>query len=170
MGIWKRTINPMDMEDNYEDEAYEEPAKTDFRKQDKYEAAAQYSEEEDYGTRRPNKVIEMPETRRAPGGAKQEMLLFKPSKYTDSHRVIELLKSRRGVIINLADLDKESAQRILDCIGGGVFALGADIKRVDRSIFIVVPSTMNLQGYDKMSDKEAIVTDDQQEEFKLNER
>ena len=72
------------------------------------------------------------------------MLVFQPCSYEEAEAIIDNLKARKPVIMNLDELDRELAQRIIDFIGGAVYSLGGDLKKVARSIFVVAPSNFDV--------------------------
>ena len=92
------------------------------------------------------------------------MVIVKPSTYDDSHRVVEHLKSRRAVVLNLDEIDVQLAQRILDFVAGGSYALGGTIKRVSRGIFTVLPSNIELF---ESEDGRSAGRDSEQEDYNL---
>ncbi|MGI5918933.1 MAG: cell division protein SepF [Christensenellales bacterium] len=106
-----------EQEDFYEEEAYEEP-----------------EEEQRFSRRRQNKVVGLPNS-----SGRMRMLVFQPSSYEEAELIIDNLKARKPVIMNLDEMDVELGQRILDFVGGAVYSLGGDIKKVARSIFVVAP-------------------------------
>lgn len=118
-----------EQEDYYEEEAYEEP-----------------EEEQRFSRRRQNKVVGLPNSGR------MRMLVFQPSSYEEAELIIDNLKARKPVIMNLDEMDVELGQRILDFVGGAVYSLGGDIKKVARSIFVVAPSNVDIaQNADERS-------------------
>lgn len=100
--------------------------------------------------RRQSKVIGMPNS-----AAKIKMLVYQPCSYEEAESIIDNLKARKPVIMNLDDLDRELAQRIIDFIGGAVYSLGGDLKKVARNIFVVAPSNVDvLQNVDERDSRE----------------
>lgn len=76
--------------------------------------------------------------------SKLKMLVFQPSSYEEAECIIDNLKARKPVIMNLDELELELGQRILDFVGGAVYSLNGDIKKVARSIFVVAPSNVDV--------------------------
>lgn len=76
--------------------------------------------------------------------SKLKMLVFQPSSYEEAESIIDNLKARKPVIMNLDELELELGQRILDFVGGAVYSLNGDIKKVARSIFVVAPSNVDV--------------------------
>ncbi len=107
-------------------------------------------EEQRYSRRKQPKVVGLPNS-----AAKMRMLVFQPSSYEEAECIIDNLKARKPVIMNLDDLDVELGQRILDFVGGAVYSLNGDIKKVARSIFVVAPSNVDVaQSVDERSSRE----------------
>ena len=107
-------------------------------------------EEQRYSRRKQPKVVGLPNS-----AAKMRMLVFQPSSYEEAECIIDNLKARKPVIMNLDDLDVELGQRILDFVGGAVYSLNGDIKKVARSIFVVAPSNVDVsQNVDDRGSRE----------------
>ena len=101
--------------------------------------------EEPSFSRRRSKVISMPENRTsASGDTQMKMIIFRPTSYDETQSVIDSLKARKPIIVNLDEIDVAVAQRILDFISGAVYALGGDIKKAARNIFVVAPSNVEV--------------------------
>ncbi len=117
-----------------------------------YEEETEEPEEQRSSRRRQQqpKVVGLPNS-----AAKMRMLVFQPSSYEEAECIIDNLKMRKPVIMNLDDLDVELGQRILDFVGGAVYSLNGDIKKVARSIFVVAPSNVDVtQNVDDRSGRE----------------
>jgi cell division inhibitor SepF len=132
----------MVMEDEYDDQypedEYEEP------EQEPQRGARR-------ATRQQAKVVPMPGT-----GSRMQMLVFQPSNLEDAESIIDSLKARKPVIMNLDDMDVETAQRILDYVGGAVYTINGDIKKVARSIFVVAPPNVDVsQSIDERSGRDS---------------
>jgi len=109
--------------DQYPEEEYEEPEQRAPRR----------------SMRQQPKVVPMPSS-----GSRMQMLLFQPSNLEDAECIIDSLKARKPVVMNLDDMDVETAQRILDYVGGAVYTINGDLKKVARSIFVVAPPNVEV--------------------------
>ncbi len=87
-----------------------------------------------------------------PTSATQKMIVYHPISYEDTQNIIDNLKSRKPVIVNMEELDLDCAQRILDFMAGAVYALNGTIYRVSRGIFTVAPNNYDVIGNDEASD------------------
>lgn len=87
-----------------------------------------------------------------PTSATQKMIVYHPISYEDTQNIIDNLKSRKPVIVNMEELELDCAQRILDFMAGAVYALNGTIYRVSRGIFTVAPNNYDVIGNDEASD------------------
>jgi cell division inhibitor SepF len=115
-----------------------------------YEEEVEEPEEQRLPRRKQSKVVGLPSS-----AAKMRMLVFQPSSYEEAECIIDNLKARKPVIMNLDEMDVELGQRILDFVGGAIYSLGGDIKKVARSIFVVAPSNVDIaQNVDERSTRD----------------
>lgn len=68
----------------------------------------------------------------------------KPDHLDDAQLVCDHLKERHVVIVNVEGLDGREAQRIVDFIGGAVYALDGEIFDITNRIFAVAPNYVDL--------------------------
>jgi FtsZ-interacting cell division protein YlmF len=68
----------------------------------------------------------------------------KPDRMEDAQLVCDHLKERHVVIVNVEGLEGREAQRIVDFIGGSVYALDGEIFDITNRIFAVAPNYVDL--------------------------
>ncbi|MBR5539214.1 MAG: cell division protein SepF [Clostridia bacterium] len=78
------------------------------------------------------------------GGSAIELKVVKPQSFEDSAQVADHLLSKRTVVLNLEDTNKEAARRILDFLTGVAYSLCGNIKKVANSAFVVTPSNVDV--------------------------
>lgn len=78
------------------------------------------------------------------GGMK--MIVYHPVSYEDTQAIIDNLKNRKPVIVNMEELEVDSAQRILDFLSGAVYALNGTMCKISRGIFVVAPNNYDVVG------------------------
>lgn len=142
--FWKKAFGSVGVKEDEYDEYFEENEQSAYQEEEQAEDYVGY--EEPNFSRSRSKVISMPQGRRASetGSAQMQMIIFRPTSYDQTQSVIDNLKSRKPIIVNLDEIDVAVAQRILDFISGAVYALGGDIKKAARNIFVVVPSNVEI--------------------------
>lgn len=98
-----------------------------------------YSEfEDDPYSRNTGKVSGIPDT------SKLRVIIYRPVSYDDSQEIINQLKDKRTLVINLDELETDVAQRILDFISGAVYALSGNIRKAARNLFVVTPYNVDV--------------------------
>lgn len=87
-----------------------------------------------------------------------KVVIMNPENFEDAREVCEHLKNKKPVVINLLELDKEFAQRILDFLSGGVCALEGNIQKVSQGIFVIAPANVDVMGEfkDELRNKSAL--------------
>lgn len=75
-----------------------------------------------------------------------KVMVYQPLSYDDTQTIVDNLKSRKPIIVNLEALDAELAQRVLDFMSGAVYALEGSIHKVSRGIFVLAPSNVDISG------------------------
>lgn len=87
-----------------------------------------------------NNVVNMPPK------AEMTMIVFQPSSIRESSIIIDNLKERKPVIVNLELLEPEWAQRVLDYVHGAIDALNGSIQKVSKGIFVLAPRNVDIEG------------------------
>lgn len=72
----------------------------------------------------------------APGASAMNIVVVEPRNFDDSVEIVEHLKSRKSVIVNLQYLDHETSQRVVDFVSGATFAMDGTQERVGNGVFI----------------------------------
>lgn len=67
-----------------------------------------------------------------------------PRTYRDVQLLIDRLRMREQVIVDLSSLNQESAYRILDFMSGAIYALGGSIQQLANNYFLFVPSGVTI--------------------------
>ena len=78
------------------------------------------------------------------GGMK--MIVYHPVSYEDTQSIIDNLKNRKPVIVNMEELELDTAQRILDFLSGAVYALNGTMCKISLGIFVVAPNNYDVVG------------------------
>jgi cell division inhibitor SepF len=59
-------------------------------------------------------------------------------------QVIQTLRERKSVVLNLNVMDPEEAQRAVDFVAGGTYAIDGHQERIGESIFLFTPSCVKV--------------------------
>lgn len=79
-------------------------------------------------------------------GSQMKVVLYQPKEFDDTKTIVDSLKSRRPVIINIEDIDTELARKIFDFCSGALYALDGHIQKISRGIFILAPNNVDVAG------------------------
>ncbi len=153
-GFFNRILDAVGLEEEVREEDTIMEDEYDQYPEDEFEEEEQEQQRMSRrSVRQQAKVVPMPGTST---GARMQMLLFQPSNLEDAECIIDSLKARKPVIMNLDDIDVETAQRILDYVGGAVYTICGDIKKVARGIFVVAPPNVDVsQSIDERSGRDS---------------
>lgn len=89
---------------------------------------------------RSSKVVGMPGI----SNSSPEVSLMEPRSFDEMPQAIQALRERKTVILNLTMMDPDQAQRAVDFIAGGTYAIDGHQERVGESIFLFAPSCVNV--------------------------
>jgi cell division inhibitor SepF len=85
-------------------------------------------------TKERGKVVSLSSTNKT-----TRLVVFEPQSFDDVQSIVNHLKNKRPVILNLEETDKAIARRITDFVGGAVYALDGGVQRVSSSIMLFTP-------------------------------
>ena len=166
MSIWdtvKKFAQPYsdddydDYDDDYMDEYEEEEVQQPTRREKRRAAPAPVMEEEeddDFGfapvpaaaapsapsTGFSGQILNMGASN------KQEVVLFRPGSFNDTSKAADDLRNRKAVIVNMENVDKAMARRVVDFLSGCVYALDGDVKKIAQSAYLFCPHNMEISG------------------------
>ena len=128
MGMFDKFMDVIGLSDEVEEETIEE----------REELSDDWS-----GRRSPkNKVVPISSV----GRDALRVVLVEPTCFDDCQIISDHLKAKRSVIINLEALDLPTARRIIDFVGGSAYALDGSMQKAGGSIFVAVPSHVEITG------------------------
>ncbi|NLY43965.1 MAG: cell division protein SepF [Clostridiaceae bacterium] len=75
-----------------------------------------------------------------------KLVVMQPESFDDAQDIADHLKSKKPIVINLEEVEKDVARRIVDFLGGAVYALDGNIQKVSNGIFLVAPYNVDIMG------------------------
>ena len=147
-------------EDDYVEDEYEEPAEAPAPRREKRRPAPapvmEEEEEEADGFGFAPVPVAAPAAAPATGFSgqilnmtasnKQEVVLFRPGTFNDTSKAADDLRNRKAVIVNMENVDKAMARRVVDFLSGCVYALDGDVKKIAQSAYLFCPHNMDIVG------------------------
>ena len=71
-----------------------------------------------------------------------KLVVIEPQSFDECSRLVDNLRSRKPVIVNLEKLDTDTARKIFDFLGGATYALNGNVQKVANNIFIFAPENV----------------------------
>ncbi|MDT0214768.1 cell division protein SepF [Rothia sp. ARF10] len=130
-------------EGRYYDEAYDEyDAADDYDAEESREPRERQAEVTPLQTRR--SVAQVVRTPEASGISR--ITTIHPRTYNEAKTIGENFREGTPVIMNLTDMDDADAKRLVDFAAGLVFGLHGAIERVTAKVFLLSPSTVEVNA------------------------
>jgi cell division inhibitor SepF len=83
-----------------------------------------------------------------PGAANglSQVMVMEPRSFEEMPQAIQALRERKSVVLNLTMMDPDQAQRAVDFVAGGTYALDGHQERIGDSIFLFAPSCVQVSS------------------------
>lgn len=75
-----------------------------------------------------------------------KMIVIEPKSIEECKKLIDNLRARKPVIVNLERVETELARRMFDFLGGATTALEGTVQRVSQNIFVFAPNNVNINA------------------------
>lgn len=99
-------------------------------------------------TNRRNQVVNIQTT------AQLQVVLVKPSAFTDAKQIADHLIAKKTVVLNLETASPENKRRIIDFLVGVAYANGGSLKPVANLTYIITPYNVGFIGEDLVGELE----------------
>lgn len=94
---------------------------------------------------RDQKVTPMPgQTRVSSATTAMKLVVIEPSSFDEAPKLVDNLKARKPVIINLVNLDPGVARKIFDFLSGATYALNGNVQKIADYIFVFAPESVDI--------------------------
>ena len=139
------------------DYGYEEMDPEDYQNIYREEHPEPEPEEEPRPRRRSRERLDVaPETGVAPNmnnvigmpgsvNGMSEVMVMEPRTFEEMPQAIQALRERKSVVLNLTMMDPDQAQRAVDFVAGGTYAIDGHQERIGESIFLFTPSCVQVK-------------------------
>ncbi|CAN5410327.1 cell division protein SepF [soil metagenome] len=84
-----------------------------------------------------SKVVDHPSAQ-----ASSEVLVIEPRQFEESIEIVEHLRARKSVLLNLHMLDNEGSQRVVDFLSGACHAIDGHQQRIGDGVFLFAPASV----------------------------
>jgi len=77
--------------------------------------------------------------------AEFNIVVIEPTAFDECPKLVDSLKSRKPVIINLERIENDTARKIFDFLSGATYALTGNVQKIAQNIFVFLPENVNVQ-------------------------
>ena len=67
-------------------------------------------------------------------------------RFDETREIVDHLKNKKPVVLNLEKLDKDISRRVIDIISGASYALGGSTQKVAKGILLVAPYNVDIMA------------------------
>jgi cell division inhibitor SepF len=67
------------------------------------------------------------------------VILKKPTEFQDIMEIVDAVKSRRIIVMNITEVEARVAQRMIDYIVGACYALNGSFEEVEKCVYVFAP-------------------------------
>ena len=73
-----------------------------------------------------------------------KLVVMEPQSFDESPRLVDLLKAKKPVIINLENMETDIARKIFDFLSGATYALNGNVQKIANNIFVFAPENVDV--------------------------
>ncbi len=126
-----------------EDEFYEEEVAAAETKTEKKEPARVFEPRKSES--KESKVVNMPRSTSV-NTHPFKMVVLEPKGFEEAPALVDNLKSRKPVIVNLEKLEGDVARKIFDFLSGATYALNGNVQKIANNIFVFAPENVDINS------------------------
>jgi cell division inhibitor SepF len=73
-----------------------------------------------------------------------EVVVMTPERFEDATMAVLAVQQLKTVVLHLGAMDPEEAQRTIDFVSGGVFAMDGQSERLGDTVFLFAPALVSI--------------------------
>src|SRR6056297_2210571 len=140
---FKNLIGVTDLEDEIQDDIYEDELDNNKKERKGYREKMPKEEIKDIYKSKIKNID-------------ADLYILKPENYNECASIVDELKRKKTIVLNLENVDKELKKLIFEFTKGGVYALEANIQKVSNDIFLIAPKGTEIEGKIKINTEKNI--------------
>ena len=149
MGVFDKFKDLVGIEEYDEDDYLEEDVRPVVSQMERQRVEPRNVEpRNNYSQRTREKVLSMQK-----GDDAMKMVVTEPAGFEECPKLVDSLKARKPVIINLEKIDSDTARKIFDFLSGATYALNGNVQKVANNIFIFAPENVDISSTNEASPK-----------------
>ena len=140
MGVFDKFKDLVGIEEYDEDDYLEEDVRPVVSQMERQRVEPRNVEpRNNYSQRTREKVLSMQK-----GDDAMKMVVTEPAGFEECPKLVDSLKARKPVIINLEKIDSDTARKIFDFLSGATYALNGTVQKVANNIFVFAPENIDI--------------------------
>ena len=80
------------------------------------------------------------------GNKNMRLVIVKPQEYAEAQAIVEHIKNKKPVLVNLEETEPEQAKRIIDFLSGATYAVDGNMQKVSQQIFVFAPPQVEVNA------------------------
>jgi cell division inhibitor SepF len=72
------------------------------------------------------------------------LVVTEPTSFDECPKLVDSLKARKPISINLEKIETDVAKKIFDFLSGATYALNGNMQKITTNIFVFVPENVNV--------------------------
>ena len=93
-----------------------------------------------------NRVLPIQNKSINPNTNQFKLVVIEPKIFDECPKLVDNLKARKPVIINLEKAESDTARKIFDFLSGATYALNGNVQKVANNIFIFAPENVDVHA------------------------
>lgn len=117
----------------------EEDDEVDFAAEAEVEAIPSEPAPRSFGAKK-SKIVSIAAT------TQMKVVVVSVERFDEAREVVDHLRNKKPVVVNLEKLDKDISRRVIDIISGASYALQGSTQKVAKGIFLVAPYNVDIMA------------------------
>lgn len=105
---------------------------------------ASYPVRSDIKDTKDSRVLPMQNKTITPNTSQFKMVVIEPKSFDECPKLVDNLKAKKPVIINLEKVESDTARKIFDFLSGATYAVNGNVQKVANNIFIFAPENVDV--------------------------
>lgn len=78
--------------------------------------------------------------------ANTKVMIYEPKAYNEVTTIIEELKNKKLIVINMLGLEGEVKGNVFHCLSGAIYAMEGNMQKVAKDIFVLAPPNVEVDS------------------------
>ena len=140
---FKKLVGIEDVEDEFDEEEVE-AEKERISRESVRRTQTEYKAPKSVPVSDTSKAVPIERRISVAGTSAFKLVVIEPKSFDECPKLVDSLKGRRPVIINLEKIETETAKKIFDFLSGATYALNGNVQKVANNIFIFAPEGVDI--------------------------